>query len=156
MCHTGAHHLQTGAEREERCVLAHHKEVQPVTLFRRLFHQMTMAEGERIGVHHNRANRLPASAAALQRAAVALDPLWGVLQQNGVITALGNRPETAAGEALFIARAGAEKEMKVTTRQRGIFYFRQQAGAEIRAPQLFIHRHALDDVGSQPRTSHQL
>ncbi|MNV17343.1 hypothetical protein D3C71_1081290 [compost metagenome] len=154
MRHARTDHFQTVAKREERRVLAHHEQMQPVALRRRLLHQMSMPEGERIGVHYNRANFFPTLAAALQRATVTLDTLRGILKQHRVVAALGNRPETAAGEALFVTRAGAEKEVEMAARQCGIFHFGQQTGTEICAPQLFINRHTLDDIGSQPRASH--
>ena len=59
MGHACAHHLETRAEREERGVFTHHEQMQGIAPLRRLLHQMAVAEGERIGVHHYRASFLP-------------------------------------------------------------------------------------------------
>src|SRR5690606_26479943 len=105
------HHLQTRAEREERGIFTHHKQVQGIALPRRLLHQMSVAEGERIGVHHNRTDFLPTLTLRGKRAAVTRDPLRRVLHQHRIVPALGNRPETAAAKALLVARASAEEEV---------------------------------------------
>ena len=60
MRHARAHHLKARAEREERGVFTHHKQMQGIALRRRLLHQMTVAEGEWVGVHHNGTNFFPA------------------------------------------------------------------------------------------------
>ena len=156
MRHPRAHHLQTGAERKERGVLTHHEQVQGVAPLHRLLHQMAVAEGERIGVHHYRANVLPALALRAQGTAVAFDPLRGVLHQHRVVPALGNRPEAAAGKALPVARTGAEEEVKMAALQRRIFHLCQQPRAEVLAAKLLVDRHAFDDVGSKPSATHQL
>src|SRR5690606_23209689 len=123
---------------------------------RRLLHQMSVAEGERIGVHYNRADFLPTLTLRGKRAAVTRDPLRRVLHQHRVVPALGNRPETAAAKALLVARASAEEEVKMAALQRGILYLCQQPRAEILAAQLLVDRHAFDDVGSKPGATHQL
>ena len=79
MRHARAHHLKARAEREERGVFTHHEQMQSIALRRRLLHQMTVTEGERVGVHHDGTNLLPTLAASAQGSAVAHDPLRSVL-----------------------------------------------------------------------------
>lgn len=94
MRHARAHHLEARAEREERGVFTHHEQVQGVAPLRRLLNQMAVAEGERIGVHHYRANVLPALALRAQGTAVAFDPcgVFSISTALFPLWAIGQKP----------------------------------------------------------------
>ena len=61
--------------RKKRHVLAHHEDMQPIALRRALLDEVAVAEGERIGVHHHRADLRTKLAASGKPAAVAEAPI---------------------------------------------------------------------------------
>ena len=117
------HHFQTFLKREIRHVFAYHKHMQPVASGDRLFCQITMTEGKRVGIHHDRTDTTTWVKMALQRTAVMTDAHRRVFHQYGHIIPLHYRIEATTAKTFSIAWAGIEKQMEIAALDRQVFNF---------------------------------
>ena len=52
MCDTAPYHRQTLVVAEKRSLLLHGNDIEPCHILRRLFHEIAVTQGERVGIHH--------------------------------------------------------------------------------------------------------
>ncbi|MNH03279.1 hypothetical protein D3C79_625370 [compost metagenome] len=131
---------------ETRGVFFHQKQVQPVAFRRRLAHQILMAAGKRIGIHHDAADALAWPPLARQLGRVAFQAAWAVFHQHHDARHAGYRIETALAEQRLILQFGVDKQLGVMTFIGQVHQFGRQRQRQPFATHLRADGDAFDNI----------
>lgn len=111
---------ETCGGREERAIFLHHEKMQHIAVRGGVFHQRTVAQGEGIGVHHDRSDGLILVAACEKRLSEAARTVRAVLKQHERIRA-HHGIEPAGSKKRLVVRARDDAQVIIAFGEAGAY-----------------------------------